>query len=640
MAKINALKPEVYNLIAAGEVVETPVGAVKELVENSIDAGARRIVIEVEQGGFKLISVTDNGCGIDQDDVDLAFAKYATSKLQYAEELFAVQTLGFRGEALSSIAAISRIKMITRTRKSDVGIAVQVDGGKVVDKQHVSANVGTKIEVRDLFYNTPVRQKFFKSPAREGVEITKFVAKLILTNPNLEISYSLDGQTVYATKGEGLEEAMFAIYGSDCLSQCLRVAYSREGLLIMGYVGTPDYAKPNKKYQTLSVNGRCITDQNINGAIMQAYKPYLMTRRYPFYVLNMEIPCDAVDVNVHPKKQEVRFAKTNYVCSAFYHAVDNALREYKNVKMDQIMGNTSAQDDSQNAEYSQQSFWEKFNAIIEKNHIEFMNPGQSEDVRAIEDATDKADARKNFEEFADELERTVSVAKARKAIGLDNPDGVFQPEPDDNEEEIEEYYPTKTPLEIEYDKLYNRTRILGAAFKTYLILEIDDKIIFVDQHAAHERILFDKFMENKSQDMQPLLFPYVFSVKEDEAEFIEDNKDNILAAGIEIENFGDNVYRIIAVSTLLEDTEMKDFVDYMLSSIDEFKLDDRTLIVEKIAQKACKAAVKAGYVLNEHEIKYILKQVCDNKIMQCPHGRPITVVFTRQQLEKMFKRIV
>lgn len=638
MAKINALKPEVYNLIAAGEVIETPAGAVKELVENSIDAGAKRIVIEVEQGGFKLISVTDNGCGISEQDVELAFAKYATSKLQYADDLFAVQTLGFRGEALSSIAAVSRIKMTTRTNGCEVGTQVQFDAGKLIDKKQVSANVGTKIEVRDIFYNTPVRQKFFKSPTREGMEITKYVAKLILCNPNLEILYNLDGETVYSTKGNGLEEAIFVVYGSECISQCLRVAYSRNGVMIMGYVGNPEYTKPNRKYQTLSVNGRCITDQNISGAIMQAYKPYLMTHKYPFYVLDIEIPCDAVDVNVHPKKQEVRFVKPNYIFGSFYNAVTKALEEYKNAKMSNLSKYSEGSELA--SKYTAQEFLDKFNSIMEKYDIEIMNEGQSEDVKAVEQSTDEADRKKRFEMFADELEREVTVAKARQALGLDGDDNVHQVTYNFTDYDLELRESAKTPEEIERNSLYLRTRILGAAFKTYLILELDDNIIFVDQHAAHERILFDNFMEHKSQDMQQVLLPYVFGVSDEEAAFIEDNKENILAAGIEVENFGPNSYRIIAVSTLLEKTDMQKFVDFLLESTDEFKLDDRTLIVQKIAQMACKAAVKAGYTLNEYEIKYIIQQVYHNKIMQCPHGRPITVVFTKKQIEKMFKRIV
>ncbi|MCH5151215.1 MAG: DNA mismatch repair endonuclease MutL [Clostridiales bacterium] len=636
MDKIILLKPEVYNLIAAGEVVEKPVGAVKELVENSIDAGATRIVVEVSGGGFELISVTDNGSGIDESDLDLAFVKHATSKLSGADELFAVQTLGFRGEALSSIAAISRVRLTTRRRSADTGVCISVEDGAVTNKQYVSANVGTKIEVRDLFYNTPARKKFFKTPGHESTDISKFMARLILTNPNLEISYILDGNLIYETRGNGLEEALFAVYGADCLRNCVKVSFAREGLRIDGYIGIPEYSKTNKSYQTLSVNGRYILDQSINGAIMQAYKSYLMTRKFPFYVLNVDVPFDKIDVNVHPKKLEVRFAEAQRVNGAFYRAVNDALNEYAKHSIDNLLSAQHEVEQSVPQKHDVNEFWEKFNKAVEENDIEQMNPGQREDIIAMEESSERLDDQ-SFTEVANRLERQITVERARKVIGLDNPSFVRQ-----SSVVIEDLVPDP-PLHLtdsEEQELFDRARILGAAFKTYLIVEIDEKVIFVDQHAAHERILFDKFLERETGNMQQLLFPYVFTVTEEESQFIEENRENILAAGIEIEDFGRNTYRIVAVSTLLADTQMKDFVEFLLASIEEFKVDERTLIVEKIAKKACKAAVKAGYRLSEDEIKYILKQIYHNKILQCPHGRPITVVFSKMQIEKMFKRIV
>ncbi len=633
MAKINVLSPDVYNLISAGEVVEKPYGAVKELVENSIDAGATRIVIEVANGGFDVISVTDNGCGIREEDVELAFVKHATSKLFYADDLYAVQTLGFRGEALSSISAVSRVKLTTRTYDSETGVCVLIEDGVVKDKQYVPANIGTKIEVRDLFYNTPARKKFFKSPAHESAEITKFVARLILTNYNLDISYILDGKQIYSTKGEGLQEAIFAVYGSECLQNCLKIAYCRDGLRIEGYVGSPEYTKANKNYQTLSVNGRCIYDQGISASIMQAYKPYLMVRKFPFYVLNLDIPCDKVDVNVHPKKSEVRFADSRKVCSAFYHAVEDVLVQFVNDRIDQTF---NPPEEPPARTYTPEEFKAVFNDLANSGELEMMNREQLKDVEAIEEATLVAERQQSLSELADRLEREVTVEKARKNMGIDANSQVEQ-------RAYITIPPTPKPLIVtksEEDELFDRARILGVAFKTYLILEIDDKVIFVDQHAAHERILFDKFMQQRTSDMQPVLIPYVFTVSDEEALFLEENKDNILSAGIELEPFGHNTYRIIAVSTLLSDIKMDEFVSYLLSGMEDFKLDDRTLIVETLAKKACKAAVKAGYTLNEYEIKYILKQVCDNKILQCPHGRPITVIFEKSQIEKMFKRIV
>lgn len=646
MAKINVLTSELYNLISAGEVIENPVGAIKELVENSIDAGATRISIEVNGGGFELIAVGDNGGGMTEDDVNVAFLKHATSKLASKDDLYAVQTLGFRGEALPSIAAVARVKLTTKHNSSDAAVSVDVENGAIVNKSYVSANVGTRVEVRDLFYNTPARRKFLKSPEREIIQANKFVAKLILTNPNLEISYFVDGKKVYQTNGGGLAEAIFAVYDAECLKNCLPISYAKNNCRVSGYIGSPDYVKANTTYQTLSVNGRLITDKNITGAVTQAFRPYLMTRKYPFFVLDLEIPFDCIDVNVHPKKFEVRFANLHEVTSACYRAVSDALRQYSDERVDKMLATereykTSDNDDYAKKQIRREQAMAKMEELFEAHRFEIMNPDQTADVREIEDATRKADLDREFEEFAIQMEKELTVANARAKMGLAPLDQVKSPQRKTlNRDEVQPILNSVIEKDDVGDDLYSRTRILGAAFKTYLILEIEDKIILIDQHAAHERILFDKFMSSKTKDMQPLIFPYVFKVKDDEEEFIQDNKDNIAAAGIEIEDFGRNTYRIIAVSPILADAKMDEFVQYLLSGVDEYKLDDSALVVEKIARKACKAAVKGGYCLNEYEIKYILKEVYENKVAQCPHGRPVSVVFTKRQIEKMFKRIV
>lgn len=637
MALIKQLSLDVSNAIAAGEVVDEPVGAVKELVENSIDAGASHITIEIANGGEQ-ITVIDDGCGIAEEDVELAFAKYATSKLQSVADLFAIQSLGFRGEALPSIAAVSRIKLTTRSRSEDVGVCVSVENGVVSDKQYVSANNGTKIEVRDLYYNTPARKEFLKNPSGEKANITKFVTKLILTNPNIAFTYRADGKTVYESKGNGLDEAIFSIYGEECLSNCLQVNYQFGNLRINGYIGTPEYSKANKNYQTLSVNGRYIIDPAISGAIARAYMPRLMTHQFPFFVLNIEIPGGDIDVNIHPKKSIVRFKKINFICSQFYHAAKNVLQDYTDSHSEQIFSAPTRVNDYEAPQqrYSKEEITRKIGELQEEGTIDLMNPAQRADVIEIEQLTEAVDKKRELKAFAERLEREVSVAKARERLGLQEIPLTVKQRPTHIEE------PTP-PLIAESSlgaELFARTRVLGAAFQTYLILNIDDKMILVDQHAAHERILFDKFMQSASKDMQPLMIPHVFSVSDDEALFIGENLQNILSAGFEVQPFGHNTFRITAVSSLLINTRMTDFVEFLLASTDEFKLDDSKLIVEAIAKKACKAAVKAGQKLNEYEIQYILEQVYENKILQCPHGRPITVILTKTQLEKMFKRIV
>lgn len=638
MSRIKVLSPEVYNKIAAGEVIENPVGVVKELVENSIDAGATNIVIEVLEGGFSSITITDNGCGIEYEDIPNAFTEHATSKLADIEELYYLQTLGFRGEALASIAAVSKIQLTTRTSEAEAALCVQVEDGNVVSRMYVSANLGTKIEVRDLFYNMPARKKFLKAPSREGSEISKFVAKLILTNPKLQITYYLDGKLVYKNPGKDLESAVFAVYGADVLEKCLPVNDTWDLMTIRGYVGDTTFTKPNKNWQTLSVNGRCVNDTRIVASIMQAYKGYLMTRQYPFFVLDLEIPPDRVDVNVHPKKSEVRFAKPDKIAAFFYNAVTKVLVDYiQSVREDPFSNFYQVQGPQEPLGVVPDNF--DINAYIESKGIQLMTTHQAEDVLDIERVTEDLDEKIAQEKRVEETYKNISVAQLREELGMSPIVPKRKKKVDDE--------PTVTQMSIhtnedEDELLYNRTRILGVAFRTYIILEVDGKLILVDQHAAHERILFDQFMKyrNESKTMQELAFPYVFNVTDEEDEFISKNLDVIKQAGFKVKPFGKNTYRIVAVAPLLEHVQMMEFVEYLLSSVDEFKLYEGEFLVEKIATQACRAAIKGGDVLNKYEITYILKHVIDGSVLTCPHGRPITVVISKAELEKMFKRRV
>lgn len=639
MSKIRILTPDVYNKIAAGEVIENPVGVVKELVENSIDAGATNIVIEVSDGGFGSIAVTDNGCGIDYEDIASAFVEHATSKVDSIDDLYFLQTLGFRGEALASIAAVSKVQLTTRTSENEAAVCVDVENGQIVSRKYVSANLGTKMVVRDLFYNTPARKKFLKTASREGTEISKFVSKLILTNPKLQISYYLDGQLVYKNVGKGLEEAVFAIYGGDVLEKCLPVEDSWQFMTIRGYVGNTTFSKPNKNWQTLSVNGRCIVDTRISAAIMQAYKGYFMTRQYPFFVLDLEIPADHVDVNVHPKKSEVRFMQHDKVAAFFYNAVTKVLVNYIEETRSDPFGLLSTTTEPTDPQPVVPDNFTLDDYLLQKG-IQLMNTHQAQDVLGIEQATEDIDQLIIQEQQSVERGKNLTVEQVRREMGLPP----LEPKRK-NKAVVEEEPPQIVQMSIpvqedEGELLYNRTRILGVAFKTYIILEIDDKLILVDQHAAHERILFDQFMKHRDEKFQDLLFPYVFNVTDEEEEFINQNLASIEKAGFKVDSFGKNTYRIVAVSPLLTDVQLKQFVEYLLGSVGELKLDEGEFLVEKIASKACKAAIKAGYTPNKYEITYILKHVMDGSVLTCPHGRPITTVITKTDLEKMFKRRV
>ncbi len=699
MSKINILSPDIYNKISAGEVVENPVGAVKELVENSIDSGANYITIEIENGGFGLISVKDNGCGIADDDIDKAFLKHATSKIKEIGDLYSVYTLGFRGEALSSIAAVSNITLTTRTEQSDAAVKVEVVEGVVKEKTYVPANTGTRFEVRDLFFNTPARKKFFKSETKEGTEITKFVTKLILTDPDIAIDYILNGKKIYSAPGRGIESAIFAVYGGEVLDNCLKVDRRVGENAVKGYICIPEACKANRNYQTLSVNGRCISDIGLQSVISQAYKPYLMAHRFPLLVLNISVPVDQVDVNVHPKKTEVRFANQGRLYSLIYHVIQDRLKDYSEHKIDEMLGATVETDNassgevendtsasSTQSEHKKDYAWSSYDAgkknygeqqsifnAEDKAVIDSLNPdfddydkvvrhfnidGRLLEIRDLEPEPQNINdlpvdyhtfdlitpiprkGSKNIltDEIIEKLDKEISVENSRKMLesvrgenlaqlrlGLDLQDPSV---------------PELTPEEKFDNDLMIRAQVIGVAFKTYLIVEIDDKILLIDQHAAHERYLFDKFMAGKRGNYQSVMFPYAFTVSEEEAQFIDENLENIKTAGVVLEPFGTNTYRIVSVCTLLTDLKMEEFVEFFLSSIDDYKLDTQAMFVEKLAKMACKAAIKAGYTLNNYELKFVLRMVLQDKIVQCPHGRPITFVYTKKQIEKLFKRIV
>ena len=647
MGQIKILTSDVYNKISAGEVVERPASVVKELVENSIDAGASSIEISIKGGGIESIQIVDNGSGIDEDDVAVAFLKHATSKLSKASDLETIKSLGFRGEALASISSVSKMQLTTKTPFSETAVSVLVEEGEIVEKTYTSANVGTKIVVKDLFYNTPARKKFLKTPAREGGEITQYVTKLILTCPFLEIKYVIDGKVVFNFKGTGLEEAIYVVYGKDCLKNCIPINSKYQDVVVEGYVGSPEYTKPNSTYQVLSVNGRVVKDITIQTAVRQAFAPYLMRRSYPFFVLHLTVPFDEVDVNVHPTKQEVRFVDVRKVFVGVNLPIKQALSAYTENRSQQIL--TPSMDfnilDTPPTTAKQSSLPDLYE--------EFLQPRQQDDValKMEMDSIVAKNKQRNFEEYCDNL--TSFYDKAIKGKPAPEPltDGLATSQSatpiqfhkdyrfmQQIAAEQETFLPTRKQ-DDEFD--FSNVKILGVLFDTYMLIEIGDKAVYIDQHAAHERLLFDKFMENASKlFMQPLMFPYVFTVKDDEAAFIEDNLAEIAKAGILIQPFGQNSFRVVEVASLFTDIKMDKFVNYILGYMDQYKVDSKKLTIDKIAQKACKAAVKAGDKLDSRQLESLVKQIYKNNALQCPHGRPICVEINKAHLEKMFKRIV
>lgn len=665
MAKINILKSEVYNKIAAGEVVERPCSVVKELVENSIDAGASRIDIVVSDEGQGSITVSDNGCGIEEDDLVAAFLKHATSKLLTADQLDGIETLGFRGEALSSISSVSHVEMVTKTPFTDTAVKATVEEGVITSKTYCSANTGTSVTVSDLFYNTPARKKFLRSTAKENSEITQFVARLILCNDMLEINYMLNGKYVFQFKGGGAEEAIYCVYGADCYKNCLQICSEYHNVVVKGYVGTPDYTKANSTYQTMTVNGRYVRDITIQTAVKQAFSSYLMTRNYPFFVLHVELPFDEVDVNVHPSKMEVRFADKNKVFSAVHYPIKQALKKYSEEKIDNLLSTTPKEEPTPLEYVKPVTMQNDFFKNLDGFEGETLLPGQIDAINKIDEHDIREEREKKFQDFIKKLESiTYEDALAQNKARLGHyseavlyrsdakPAEIQQSKPQEQEvqppttvyAEFEEDF--KEPVEQQSqeeecdDLYYQGVRILGILFKTYLLLEVGDKFVMIDQHAAHERILFDKYMSSTDKlPMQDMMFPYVFTVTEEEAQHIEENLPFLSEAGFEVKPFGTNTFRIERVASMFVDVDMRIFVRFLVSKVGE-KIESKQLIKEELAKRACRQAIKAGYTMSNREIEYLVQQIVDNKAVQCPHGRPITVVYTKSQLEKMFKRLV
>ncbi len=645
MGIIKQLTPDIYNCISAGEVVERPASAIKELVENSIDAGASRINISIEGGGIDYIEVSDNGCGMEEDDIVVAFKPHATSKLMRADDLFNITTLGFRGEALASISAVGDITVTTRTPFSDSAVSVSFCDGVAVDKKYVSYNPGTKVAVSDLFKNIPARKKFLKSNSRETAYITKYVNGLILCNPLLEINYKVDGEYIYQFRGTGLEEAIHCIYGSKCLDNCLPINSTYKGVTVRGYIGSPKYTKGNSTYQTLSINGRLVKNETVSAAVKQAFLPFLVSRSYPFYVLDIEMDTADVDVNVHPNKLEVRFADAKKIFVAVSYPIKEALQRNSEHRIQRLVDNNNVPEQCEfklhmtlPVDTDTNSFFVPYEPITPFSTTKYIGDlGYSSKELEIIDQNSSNMHVHTLEQF-----KNASLEIMQNGI-----------------EAYNNSYPHADALEIDYDEIiddssrgliskristnidYSDITILGVLFNTYFVLEMQGQLVIIDQHAAHERILYDKYMEACGNlPMQPLMLPHVISVSAEEYVFVEEHLDELAAAGFELELFGTNAVRLVSVATIFVKCQLDNLVSKILSSVDDDHFDKDKLLGERIAMQACKHATKAGDQLSEQQIRTIIEQLFANKNLQCPHGRPISVELSRTEIEKMFKRIV
>ena len=624
MAKINVLPPEVFNKISAGEVVERPASVVKELVENSIDAGASLIEIRIMDGGITKIEINDNGCGIDKDDIKKAFLPHATSKIATEDDLYSISSLGFRGEALASIGAVSKVEIVSRTSSNSTGWSIIHEGGVSSDLFEKGAPVGTYIKISDIFFNTPARQKFLKTPRKEESEITAYVTKLTLANPSISFKYYADNDLIYHSTGRGLADAIYAIYGKEVLDELLPIKVQSGDMTLDGYIGKTTFFKSNRTYQTVMVNGRWVADSIINVACTQCYEAYMLKRCYPFYILNLSLPSSKVDCNVHPNKLEVRFQDSKAIFSFIYNGVTNRIYDYLSSQKDKSLGDTPQSEEAMSdAVYTLQP---KLSGLPTESEVD------TSDNMAHSSAPIPTVAEIEIEKLATSEKPTFLPPKVDWGLG----------------EKV-----VTTPKATQQSILPNTTNnwkeelathVIGKAFNTYVIVEYNDYLYFVDQHAAHERLLYDKFVAaiSKSEiSSQPLLLPYNISVNSQEEQFVLDKLEILRSIGFDIEPFGKSTFKISAIPSILPDLNVTDFFTSFLSELNNWaSIKSIDIVKDKLAETACKHAVKGGDDLSKNELISLIGNLGENVTKQCPHGRPFLMKFSRREIEKWFKRIV
>lgn len=760
MGNIVLLDDLTINKIAAGEVIERPASVIKEMVENSIDAGANNITVEIKNGGISFIKVTDNGKGIAQDDLEIAFERHATSKIRSADDLNTVTSMGFRGEALASIAAIANVEMVSKTEEQEIGYRVVVEAGDVLEKEEAGCRTGTTITVRNLFFNTPVRYKFLKKDYTESGYIEDVITRIALVNPNVAIKLINTGKTVIQTNGNGdLKSVIYSIYGKDIANGIMEVGYQYEDIKIEGVIGKPEIARSNRSNQLFFVNKRYIKDKTLTAATEQAYKGLIPIGKFGFVVLNIEMNPSKVDVNVHPAKLEVRFQEENKIFQAIYHAIKDTL-----LKGELVANTSKAETESTNRiDRSALSFEERLKNLREAKKENQQNGGlfrfRKQNEKQIEQYTDEeskiktniveelynnknkqqednndtdkfetkvidtysidsnagtpvdtSDVLEQLKQMKNKIQEDIDKKNdSTKTMKLSDETAVYNFREEANKEYNKEGLPKAVQNEADkesedeninneiktvqnpsnfnemYKKMFGRAPIdenklvleknenekinavdivkdnvsifeneeefkkpsykfIGIVFKTYIILEIDKEMYILDQHAAHERIMYEKVKKNyysdEIKDSQLLLLPDVITLTHKEMEIAKENIPMFNKAGFYLEEFGENTIKLTGVPTVCIDLDTKEL---FLETLDEINTVARTAKQEKeerfIATVACKAAVKANMALTVEEVDKLMEQLLKlPNPFTCPHGRPTAIKMTKYDIERKFAR--
>lgn len=696
MPQIHLLSQETIDKIAAGEVIERPSSVVKELVENAIDAQATAITVEIKEGGTSLIRITDNGCGIPADQVKIAFLRHSTSKISSALDLMNVSSLGFRGEALSSISAVSRVELITKTANELCGVRYQIEGSKEIGMEEIGAPDGTTFLVKDLFYNTPARKKFLKTPQTEAAYISDVVEHLALSHPDITFKFINNNQTKLHTSGNGnRKDLIYHIFGREIASALLEVDYECGFFHVSGYIGKPVITRGNRNYENYFINGRYIKSSLLSKAIEEGYKNFLMQHQYPFTVLYFTFDQSTLDVNVHPSKMELRFDHNQEIYKQLYDVIYGALahrnlipdvpveeqkekreeRVYKDPipepfekRRIQEIRNAITKDSPYELRYP-----ERFHQQPKPQNVQTGQTGQQikhpgvinithgahvvrEDSftsglmpQKTENAVEQAQAPQSQEYAAAEQ---LSVLQGQEHAGQQtfipaqgSGQQAAQKEPEPVQEQYEEITLSSISPDFMTQAAKKEHRIIGQLFDTYWLIEYDEKLYIIDQHAAHEKVLYERTMarlREKDYTSQILSPPLILSLDAKEQEALERFREPIEKLGYEVEHFGGKEYMINAIPGNLFNLDMKDLFIEMLDDFSNMSgRETPELILEKVASMSCKAAVKGNNRLSMPEIQSLIDELLtlDNPY-NCPHGRPTIISMTKYELEKKFKRII
>ncbi|MCR4434358.1 MAG: DNA mismatch repair endonuclease MutL [Clostridiales bacterium] len=663
MGKIVILDESTSNKIAAGEVIERPASVVKELVENAIDAGADSISVEIKNGGISYIKVTDNGAGIEEDDVEIAFERHATSKIRNSGDLESITTLGFRGEALASIAAVSSVEVVSRVSKKPYGTFLKIEGGRVKESGQKGCPAGTVFTVKDLFFNTPARFKFLKKDSTEAGYVADLITRMALGNPGISFKLVSNNSSVIHTPGNNdLLSTIFSLYGREVAGSTIKMDYKDNKFKITGYAGKAEIARSNRNHQSIFVNGRYVKSKLIASAIDEAYKTLLMKNKYAFIVMNIEVNPMLVDVNVHPTKMEIRFSDEQDVFRSIYHAVNNALLSRSQIKEASLDGPEKLnyrmnQNVFDRQNYAQQKLdtcgsftvdkQERGDAAdnlasgpLKKNNFLVMENNNGEEVVSGKNRGNEGPARESMGNISAEEKRGKEEEKAARKNAAAAADA-FQ----DAKKDGAEYNRTQFQRDEPVKEKLTGYKIIGQAFSTYIFLQREGEILVIDQHAAHERITFEELKKkysNKEHLSQFLLAPVVVELTSEEHGFVFNHKSFFESLGFIFESFGNNSIILRSVPVKSDTESVREVFLQVVDHIIGVEKSDFTENVEDILYTlACKAAIKANKKLDDIEIRNILKNLENiENPYTCPHGRPTIIKITRNELEKMFKRIV